>query len=353
MWKTITFDNTDSANAMPISFSFDSADGVLRDRQVGFGSVRYAEGSVYTGSLIYVNGAYEKYGYGEQDFTNSCMSAADFNAPDTLVPYKFVGFYDYRVTEWIFGNGVMYFKDGYGNPAAFIKGYFYATDVRGNWRGKFTPDLLLPGFTAEMEIKQFPPHYHRSQQLLNRLAGGAKCKTILLGDSWFEFYQTVYPQKFDADTAGKSVIDIGIGGSTYKQWNKYFLDDLLSKIEFDRVIINLGFNDVHSHESPSAVANAAKKTVEAIRNHNKNAKIYILSISPSIHFKSFLVTEKRANALLEKLCMQFGATYIDTVSLFMNGGEYVSCFDGLFVSDGLHLNLTGYELWTKAFVDLL
>lgn len=353
MWKKLTFDSADNANAMPMDFSFESADGVLRDGQVGFGSVRYAEGSVYTGSLIYVNGCYEKYGFGEQNFTFSCMSAADFNAPVTLVPYKFVGFYDYRVTEWILGNGVMYFKDAYGNPAAFIKGYFYAPDVRGNWRGKFTPELLLPGFTPDMEIKPFPPHYHRSEQLLNELSDGAKCNTVLIGDSWFEFYHTVYPQKFNADTAGKSVLDIGIGGSTYKQWNKYFLDNLLNKIEFERVIINLGFNDIHSHESPSAVANAAKKTVQAIRNHNADAQIYVLSISPSIHFKGFLSLEKRANDLLKRLCMQSRATYIDTVSLFMPDGEYVDGFDGLFVSDGLHLNLTGYELWTKKFVDLL
>lgn len=347
MWKTLRFDDRFADKPSPIEFAFESEDGVLRNGQSGFGKVVYPEGSVYTGSLIFIDGRFEKYGFGEQDFTRSTMTADVLGGGEEHFSYKFVGFYDYRTTDWIYGNGIMYFRDKNQRPSAYIKGFFIGHIVECDWVGAFSEDLLLPGFTAEMEIEQ-KPHSQRVKVLERKIQNLNTVRTVLVGDSWFEFYEN-YRDEFH----GKSVINLGIGGSTYDEWVKHHIKGLLAKIHFERIIVNLGFNDLHHFCGPDELLSSVVKFVNAIRNLNPTAEIFITSVSPSPRFKDMLSKERRANALLQKYCKINNLNYIDTVGLFVKDGVYVDGFETLFSSDGIHPNNKGYCVWQTTFVDFL
>lgn len=352
MWKTLTFDKTEKGAPSPIEFAFSSADGVLRNGQCGFGKVRYAEGSVYTGSLIYIDGQFEKYGFGEQDFTNSALTAADFDAVGDYKLYKFVGHYDYRVSNWIYGNGIVYFTDRLGAPKAFIKAFFSGTCAIEKWRGDFDTELLLPGYTPDLEIV---PQRHEAQRikLVDRVRGVSDCDTVLIGDSWFQFYIEPIASGMDGlfarHTAGKSVLNLGIGGSTFSEWVEYDYLSLLSRVKFKRVIINLGFNDIHMGMDPSVVSEFARRTIETVRAYNRDAEIFVLTVTPSMSFKRNLDKERELNAYLEVLAEEMRFSLLRSDELFMPNGKYRPDFDELFYSDGLHLSARGYDVWCELF----
>ncbi len=354
MRKTISFKEKPGVFPAPIEFTYESSDGELRNGQYGFGSVKYAEGSIYTGSLIYVDGVLEKYGFGEQNFENSTITAEGFTADKNLKLLKFVGFYDFFETNWIFGNGVFYFTDKKGRPAAFIKGRFAGTGKIAEW-DNFSSDMLLPGYTLDMEI-EFTPQAGRFLWLENSIKHGVKCKTVLVGDSWFELYECPIDGKyicgtFAEDTKNKNVLNLGIGGSKFIDWTTCH-GKLLKYVDFDRIIINLGFNDVHSSIPTSSIVEHTRKLFDMIRERNANAEIYLLNITPSVTYKLKLTQEREANAALEKLCNEYNITVLDSAKLFMPNGEYIMDFESYYYADGLHLDRKGYELWRKLFIEL-
>ena len=356
IWKTITFDKQIDTFPKPIEFTFQSDDGILREGQCGFGKVKYAEGSVYTGSLIYSDGKYQKYGFGEQDFSDSSMSAADYTADENLVLWKFVGFYDYRETDWIFGNGILYFLNKKGKPAAFVKGYFAGNNKVCDWERDFTPSLLLPGFSPDMEIDS-TPHAGRFVELQRAVEHSVKCDTVLIGDSWFHLYECPIENgcicgTFAEDTEGKNVLNLGIGGSTFYEWARYH-GNLLKNVDFKRAIVNLGFNDVHCRMRTEDIVNNARTLFDTIRKCNSSAEIYLLNITPSVTFKLKLRDEKEASTALKALCDEYGITVLDSAELFMPNGKYIADFESYYYKDGLHLNRKGYLLWRQLFIDLL
>ena len=60
----------------------------------GFGLIKYAEGSVYTGEVYFDGVDYHKLGYGKQEFTYSGLGDVDLAINEKI--YLFVGEYDYR-----------------------------------------------------------------------------------------------------------------------------------------------------------------------------------------------------------------------------------------------------------------
>ena len=120
----------------------------------GFGAVKYVEGSVYVGELYYDGEKFNKIGNGQQDFCRSTLGRKSIHSG--LRHSKYVGAFDYRKTDWIYGNGVMYFVDENGEPQYFIKGFFSGFDKIGEWQGEFDYATLLNDYTRDMELAAEP-----------------------------------------------------------------------------------------------------------------------------------------------------------------------------------------------------
>ena len=88
----------------------------------GFGSIKYPEGSVYVGEIFFDGKDFKKQGIGQQDFTYSELGHLDENINEKI--YKFIGNFDYKKNDWIYGNGVLYYRDKNGLPSHFVKGFF-------------------------------------------------------------------------------------------------------------------------------------------------------------------------------------------------------------------------------------
>lgn len=345
MKKITDFENK-TFNYIPIYFMFDGDE--LKEGQIGFGQVKYGEGSIYTGSLIYINGVLEKYGFGEQNFLNSTINAlvVGITTKKPLKLYKFVGFYDYRQTQWICGNGIFYYLDEKNEPAGYSTGFFKGTKRIGNFKG-FDKSLLLPGFEQTKEIR-----IHRYKLRFKEQAKRAKVYKqsdfIMVGDSWFEFYlhheDLSYKGSFDVDCKDLDVVNFGIGGTTYDDWNKYF-KKVFKDYQFNNVLVNLGFNDIHEGLSVKNVFSNFKKFIKLVYELNYDAKIYINSVNHSTFYPEYAKKEKELNKLIKDYCLNNNITYIPCNEAFKN-----TDLKDVYGEDGIHLNHLGYSLWAPYFL---
>lgn len=327
----------------------------LENGIIGIGEVTYDEGSQYFGFLRYENTDLHKIGLGIQDFTKSSIKSCDVGGLENWKLYRFIGNFDFKVNGWIYGNGVLYFLDQNDKPVAFIKGFFSGLTVINKYKGDFEQNILLPGFTMDMEISQ-KIRRSRYVELLKLKPNFYNVKTILIGDSWFEFYENnnqygYVPGTFKEDSNGKSVLNLGIGGATYHDFIEY-IPTLCNEISFQNVIINLGFNDIHCGYSVSKIYNDFSTVIKLLRNLNPNCNIYVLGVSPSVLFKNTLSKEIRLNNLLSrKIKNEYeNIKFISCTNIFMKDkNTYFDDFESLYTEDGVHLNKKGYLKWTNLF----
>ena len=344
----------------PIYFVFEGKNDTLLDKTFGYGKVLYPEGSVYEGNLFYFNKQFHKHGFGIQDFKNTKINCEQFGGPMGLLVDKFVGNFNYLETNWIYGDGIFYFTDINCNPKAYIKGFFHCLNKIDSYQGIFNEEILLPGYSIDMEVEQVL-HRTRYEYLLSKVEKLTKVDTVLLGDSWFELYEMPYKNgeiygSFNEDTKLKSVINLGIGGSTYLEWLGK-IDSLLGNIEFSKVIINLGFNDIHSlglNVNLDYILCNLKKLESKIRCINPECEIYYLGVSPSCSYQ-FLNKKLELNKLVKKHCHDnLKNHFISTEEIFITQNEYNCDFNKMFIdNDGNHLNEYGYSKWSKLFLNIL
>ena len=340
-------------NIGPIYFEFDSKDGLLHENLKMFGSIRYVDLSVYTGPLIYKYNKGNKIGFGEQDFSHSdFFHSEEAGISNEYKMFKYIGNFDYRKTDWIFGNGVLYFtKDN--KPSGFVKAYWWGLRPIKPYKGNFDYSQLLDGYTKDMELTPSLIHFNRFNVVKSRAIERKKAKSILIGDSWFEFYEKGPTEEatgnFILDSQGKDVLNLGIGGSTYSDWIMY-LPEILPHISFEKVFVNLGFNDSHTGLSALQIFMHFKKVIKAVLKYNKKALIYVNLISPCVGIP---YTQKKKNSinLLTKIFskMHKNVVCLPVNKCFMDKNKPVDNLKDYFYIDGIHLNKKGSKLWSEEF----
>ena len=316
----------------------------------GFGCVKYAEGSVYTGDLFYDGKNFNKLGYGQQDFSHSAIG--------NLIPaigekkYKFVGAYDYRKTDWIYGNGVLYFTDPEGRPTHFRKGFYRGLDWIGGYRGEFDNGLLLDGYTPDMEF-DFDENEHRLDerwaQIRSAVKGAERVRVLFLGDSYFELFDNpdFAGENLFCDLFPKDCVNIGVSGSKFSDWIGW-ADKMEDFPAPDKIVINLGFNDLHGEKSAKAVFSDFKKLVGILRGYFPQAKIYLVCAVHAPNCANQLEKECEYNGLVKANAEKCGVTAGEWNGLIRDSGE--NCFH----ADAVHPNERGYGLFAgflKAFID--
>lgn len=347
MRKRIDFDGKTIDDSIPVYFEFDSPDGVLRDGVFGVGEIAYGEGSVYRGTLVYRDGKFNKYGYGEQDFTRAAFTSDELGVSDEHKPYKYVGAFDYTMTDWIYGNGVMYFTDRDGKPSGHAKGWYVGTTKRGEYRGEFKRELLLAGYenTPELELH---PRMNMFTARREKAKKAVSAKSVIIGDSWFELYER--EGTFAEDTAGKDVLGLGVGGTTYSDWVNV-IDDILGCIKFERVFLNLGYNDIHGGEAPDDVLVNLSTVIAAIKNINPDALIYVNAVCPAPFKPATFERKMQFDKLAQKFCFyEKNVRFLMCHKPFLKeDGSPIDDLADYFIEDKIHLNECGYKLWSPYF----
>lgn len=315
----------------------------------GFGCIKYAEGSVYTGDIFYDGKNFNKLGYGKQDFTQSGIGETIKAIGEKK--YLFVGRYDYRKTDWIYGNGVVYYTDENGKPSHFRKGFFRGLNKIKEYQGEFDVRSLLSGYTPDMEFdydENAGVLEARRKVISSDIAAAQSPYTLFAGDSYFELFS-------DAEFAGKNgfgkyfnrhYVNAGICGSRFSDWLKR-ADIFEGAPAPEKIVINLGFNDLHTGESVAKIYSDFKKFTAVLRGYFPEAKVYFTSVVHAPNCANFFEKENEFNLKIARNAERNGVIVGEWNSLIAQSGE--NCFH----TDAIHPNEYGYGLFAQFLNELL
>ena len=168
-----------------------------------------------------------------------------------------------------------------------------------------------------------------------------KSQILLAGSSTFRLWFSA-----KEDLEGFPIINRGFGGSQMSDLNFYF-DRIVAKYDPKMILVYEGDNDLASNESPESVFEDFKIFAEKVKTQLPNTKVGYCSIRPSIARTNLREKQVQANQLIKNYCQKNKGFYFVNIykEYFLSNGDLMP---DVFVSDKLHLNKKGYEIWTKA-----
>lgn len=150
-----------------------------------------------------------------------------------------------------------------------------------------------------------------------------------------------------------TVIARGFGGSTAVDL-EYYLDRIVLKYAPRAVVIYEGDNDIGAGMSPASIAGTMSRILERISQRLPDTRVYIISVklSPLRVSLGQAPLVRELNQRYGELCAadaRYTCIDIMTPMLDASGAPVPACFQ----SDGLHLSVYGYQIWTAAVRKLL
>lgn len=312
----------------------------------------YSEGSVYIGEAEYDGKNFLRQGHGIQYFENSTILGSQIGSPNDTKLDRFVGNFDRFASDWMYGNGVWYFTDMQGKPKYFCKGFFLRTEKIDDWHGEFDYDSLLAGYSKDMEMVELYKYLNQVNTLQERYANVAKCTYLFMGDSWIDFWRDEQCfSRYGFIGKGYDFVNVGIGGTTYKDWTKW-IDKLVVCHNPDKILINLGFNDLHHGQTVEQTYENFVKVVTSIHSALPNAKLYVTSVTHCSAYTNFFERELQVNSLVIDYAEKSDfITYLPVGDLFKKDGKMIENMDDYCIEDRLHLNQKGYAVWGKYIIE--
>lgn len=187
---------------------------------------------------------------------------------------------------------------------------------------------------------------------------GDKDGTVILGHSHVD---AGFWSAWEAQTGLTKYVNgfnVGIGGSTTKDW-LYAYDKLIKSFgEADRFVISLGENDVTvwGEDGEDVVARLGQ-LFEKIHTDFPNAEIYYICSLPSpTKYVNGVYTNAKYAALVEAektLCESLD--YVNAVDTFdiLATADKKNVKAELFREDNVHLNEAGYAVWSDYLYDVI
>ncbi|NQY39518.1 MAG: hypothetical protein HRT80_05395 [Henriciella sp.] len=170
------------------------------------------------------------------------------------------------------------------------------------------------------------------------------CRTVFTGSSSIRFWFDL-----DDDFPGLNALNRGFGGSEITHVIGYF-DFLLTKHQPREIIFYAGENDLNAGASPEDVAERFSVFMDMKNERIGDSPVYFLSIKPSFARVSELGAQTEANALIKAAAeTRDDLIFVDIAAPMMDGDTPKR----IFISDQLHMNLAGYEIWTETLGPLL
>ena len=158
--------------------------------------------------------------------------------------------------------------------------------------------------------------------------------------------------RISVDLEGLTIIPRGLGGSQLSDII-YFAEDIILKYNPRAVILYEGDNDIAGGKSPEHILSDLKFLVDYCRTKQPDLRFYVLSIKPSISRWQIWQSMASTNALMKSYCEEtVGLTYIDVATPLLNPEGNHPRGD-IFISDNLHLNSNGYDLWAQSVRPIL
>jgi lysophospholipase L1-like esterase len=144
---------------------------------------------------------------------------------------------------------------------------------------------------------------------------------------------------------GLPVINRGFGGSQLAD-SVNFADRIIIPYNPKQVVIYAGGNDINAGKSADIVYGDFVALVTKIRSALPHTRIAYISSAPNPSRWAQVEKVKRLNELAEAYCRHNGIDFINVFPLML-GPDGLPKPD-IFVSDRLHMNPKGYEIWREA-----
>jgi lysophospholipase L1-like esterase len=147
------------------------------------------------------------------------------------------------------------------------------------------------------------------------------------------------------------VINRGFGGSHISDVI-YYLQETVLKYAPRLIIFYAGDNDIADGKEPGTVLSDFSTFADTVHQLLPDTPIIYLPIKPSPSRWKFWPEMHTANSLVEKYCKERDYLhYIDTATPMI--GENKHPMPSIFISDSLHLNKNGYDLWSGILAPVL
>jgi len=140
------------------------------------------------------------------------------------------------------------------------------------------------------------------------------------------------------------VVNRGFGGSHISDVNHY-IEQTVVKYSPEIIVFYAGNNDINAGKSPAQVLEDYQQFVRQVHARKRETQIIFVSLHPSIARWAKWPAMQETNASIKAYSEQNPNLHFVDISRPMLGsnGEPIP---SLFVEDGLHLTLAGYDVWT-------
>ena len=147
------------------------------------------------------------------------------------------------------------------------------------------------------------------------------------------------------------VLNRGFGGSIFSDLN-FYMEELVLKHNPDMVVIYEGDNDVATEIPLEDIFTDFKTSFDKVRSSSEDIPIIYIAPKPSPSRWNLKGQYSIINQRIKKFCDQNEDTYyFDSWSIMLNEkGEIPTKY---FWKDMLHMNSSGYEVWTKNLKPLI
>lgn len=162
----------------------------------------------------------------------------------------------------------------------------------------------------------------------------------------------MWAPRIHRDLDGLTVIPRGFGGSHFSD-AIYYADELVLKYQPRAVIVYEGDNDTNNGKTAQRVRDDLEFFVDYCRTSLPDLRFYVLSVKPApSRIGIWESTVVPANEAMEAYCEATeGVTYIDVSAGMFN--RFGDLRNDIFLSDGIHLNDDGYDIWSAAIAPVL
>jgi lysophospholipase L1-like esterase len=152
-------------------------------------------------------------------------------------------------------------------------------------------------------------------------------------------------ESLDKDFAGIPVLNRGIGGYTLHE-NVQSFDRIILPYKPPIIVLYSGENDLTEGRTPDDVFEDFQNFVALVHTKLPAARVVYVSIKPSIARWALTDSIRAANRLIQDYVGKDKTLqYIDVFTPMLDASGQLR--RELYVEDGLHMNATGYAIWSR------
>ena len=152
-------------------------------------------------------------------------------------------------------------------------------------------------------------------------------------------------ESLDKDFAGIPVLNRGIGGYTLHE-NVQSFDRIILPYKPPIIVLYSGENDLTEGRTPDDVFQDFQNFVALVHTKLPATRIVYVSIKPSIARWALTDSIRAANRLIQDYVGKDKTLqYIDVFTPMLDASGQLR--RELYVEDGLHMNATGYAIWSR------